>query len=289
MFEFQDKVAYTRHVQRAYDRMVEEYDSAESNRGPYYVNDALTCNAILEALSPLWQDRVVLDVGCGTGFQTLQFARKAARVMSLDLSEGMVRKLRTKTRFSGMGRVECLCGDAANLPLRSGSVDFVSAYGDVIGHVPDFEAAIAEMARVCRPGGAVTIEYSNKWFAGLLYSPRELLAALRCRGRGHLRPWTYEYASVPDAVELTYKTFTVQEIRALFRRHGLASPTFSGIHILSSLVPPAYQTPGRRPPPLHRLLTALAIRLGRVDFRLRDRYPFYRLGYTCVVVARRQG
>jgi len=84
----------------------------------------------------------------------------------------------------------------------------------------NYEQAIAEMARVCRHGGTVTLEYDNKWHLGLLYQFRELRNALTTRRRGDLRQWTYEYLNHDSKVNLTYKTFTFPEMQSLLNRHG---------------------------------------------------------------------
>jgi SAM-dependent methyltransferase len=51
---------------------------------------------------------------------------------------------------------------ATQLPFADGSFDTVCSF-KVLAHVPDIRAALAEIARVTRPGGAMVLEFYNPW------------------------------------------------------------------------------------------------------------------------------
>ncbi|MER6201272.1 class I SAM-dependent methyltransferase [Streptomyces sp. NPDC001586] len=90
----------------------------------------------------------LLDLGCGTGIVTRRLTRPGLRVLGADASHGMAS---TALRRG----VPVTLADAARLPVRSGSLDAVSAVWLLHllrepGRVP---AVIAEAARVLRPGG----------------------------------------------------------------------------------------------------------------------------------------
>ena len=125
-----------------------------------------------------------LDVGCGTGALThtiLQVAHPRD-VTSLDSSEGYL-------AYAGQQindpRVRWQLGNAQQLPLESSAYDAVVS-GLVLNFIPDLPAALAEMARVARPGGTVAAyvwDYAGKmelmryfWDAAVALSPaaREL-------------------------------------------------------------------------------------------------------------------
>jgi 2-polyprenyl-6-hydroxyphenyl methylase/3-demethylubiquinone-9 3-methyltransferase len=89
---------------------------------------------------------VVVDVGCGGGLLGLPLTRAGARIVGVDLSRG---SLRTAARHVAGGFA---CGDAQRLPLRTGAADIV-LLADVIEHVPSPARALAEAARLLRPGG----------------------------------------------------------------------------------------------------------------------------------------
>jgi ubiquinone/menaquinone biosynthesis C-methylase UbiE len=274
-------------VQKAYDLMAEEYDILDDRINPFYVNGYKVLNFFVQRLIPFWAGRVVLDIGCGSGLQTVQFAPRAKHVVAIDISGSLVRKAQEKLRLRGLSNVTLIQGDATGLPLQDCSVDFVSAYGDVIGHIREYERAIAEMARVCRRGGTVTIEYDNKWHLGLLFHPRELWNALTTRRQGDLRRWTYEYLTQDLKVDLTYKSFTFPEIQSLLNRHGLVVTERAGAHILSSLIPDRIQDPPKERLPLNASVARTLQVIGQCDFRLKQLFPFYTLGFSAIVVARK--
>jgi C_GCAxxG_C_C family probable redox protein len=94
------------------------------------------------------------DLGAGTGFLTEALLAAGLSVAAVDQSPQMLAELRAK--FSASGRVTLLEGKAEALPLPNASVDFVFA-NMFLHHVDDPGLAIAEMARVVRPGGRVVV------------------------------------------------------------------------------------------------------------------------------------
>jgi ubiquinone/menaquinone biosynthesis methyltransferase len=91
----------------------------------------------------------VLDLATGTGDLAVAAAARGAAVVGLDLAPRMIRLARAK---SGADGVRFVVGDMTSLPLPPASVDAVTTgYG--LRNVPDLDRAIAEIARVLRPGG----------------------------------------------------------------------------------------------------------------------------------------
>ncbi|MGH3676001.1 MAG: class I SAM-dependent methyltransferase [Mycobacterium sp.] len=101
-------------------------------------------------------DQHVLEVGCGRGVgsEVILDRLGAARVTAFDLDESMVELARK--RLHGR-RVELSVGDVCAIEQPAGSVDTVVDFG-IIHHVPDWQQAISEIARVLRPGGLVLFE-----------------------------------------------------------------------------------------------------------------------------------
>ncbi|MCF6526215.1 class I SAM-dependent methyltransferase [Streptomyces sp. JJ36] len=98
----------------------------------------------------------VLDAGCGTG-RALPALRAAVgpagTVLGVDLTPEMPAAAeRAGRRDAGALAV----ADAARLPLRDGCLDAVFAAG-LVSHLPDPGGALAELARVVRPGGALAL------------------------------------------------------------------------------------------------------------------------------------
>ncbi len=125
-----------------------------------------------------------LDVGCGNGaFTELIVDRCApAAVSGIDLAPAQIAYAQARPA----GRLaEFRQGDAMALPYADGSFDAV-AMALVIAFVPDPAKAVAEMARVVRPGGTVATYTWDRSEGGLPHDP--LLAALSAVGRPALTP-----------------------------------------------------------------------------------------------------
>lgn len=106
--------------------------------------------AVVLELLPDLRSLTVLDAGCGTGRYLRLCAERGADVVGLDLSTPMLWYARDISPHVA-------CGSVCNVPLRSGSVDVVVC-GLVLGDVETLAVALAELARVLRPGG--TLLYS---------------------------------------------------------------------------------------------------------------------------------
>ena len=130
-----------------FGRVAGEWDDI---RGQLF-GDRFTFDALL-ALLPKWWD--VADVGCGTGNVAEVLAPHVRSVTAVDQSEPMLAAARR--RLEDVRNVRFVVGDAQSLPLGDGSVDAVTLVL-VLHHVPDPSEALAEAARVLRPGGVVLV------------------------------------------------------------------------------------------------------------------------------------
>lgn len=101
----------------------------------------------------------VLDVGSGSGTDALLVALLVGpegRVIGLDMTAAMLRKLERNAAAAGVANVEALEGNAEEIPLPDASVDVVTSNG-VINLVPDKARAAREVFRVLRPGGRLQL------------------------------------------------------------------------------------------------------------------------------------
>lgn len=106
---------------------------------------------------------LVLDIGCGYGRHSYEAIRRGARVVALDLSDTELKDV--LATFAAMGQAEelpdtahgaCVNANALSLPFPDGEFDHVIA-SEVLEHIPDDTDAMAEIARVTRPGGTITV------------------------------------------------------------------------------------------------------------------------------------
>jgi ArsR family transcriptional regulator len=116
-------------------------------------DDALRARALARVLP---RDLVVADVGTGTGTLALELAAAGMRVIAVDHSKAMLEATRRKLEESGTPGVELRHGEAEALPLADGEVDAAFAHL-VLQYLPAPGRALAELARVVRPGGAVVV------------------------------------------------------------------------------------------------------------------------------------
>jgi SAM-dependent methyltransferase len=110
----------------------------------------------------------VLDVACGTGNAARPAARLGASVTALDLVPKFLEEGQAKAQAEGL-QIDWKEGDAENLPFEQGRFDRVlSTFGHMFA--PRHQRTADEMARVCRPGGAiVTATWTPEGITGDLF------------------------------------------------------------------------------------------------------------------------
>lgn len=100
------------------------------------------------------QGSTVLDIGCGSGLDSLIAAGKsgfAGRVIGVDFSESMLGKAREAAAEAGL-EIEFHCCDASQVPLEDGSIDVILVNG-IFNLNPKREEIFIEMNRLLKAGG----------------------------------------------------------------------------------------------------------------------------------------
>ncbi|MHB8744005.1 MAG: malonyl-ACP O-methyltransferase BioC [Sulfuricaulis sp.] len=136
-------------LRRSFEQAASTYDAAAVLQRE--IADRMLARLEVVRLKP----RAILDLGCGTGYDARQLAKRYphAQLLGLDIAEAMIRRARRK---SGLwhrlnGRSVFLCGNAERLPLAATSVDMVVS--NLALQWCDLPTVFAEVKRVLRPGG----------------------------------------------------------------------------------------------------------------------------------------
>jgi ubiquinone/menaquinone biosynthesis C-methylase UbiE len=158
--------------------------------------------------------KCVLEIGCGSGIDSAEFARNDAKIVSTDLTHAGVELTHNLLKENSLPASVIQC-DAKNLPFEGETFDCVYSFG-VLHHFPEIDAALTEIHRVLKPGGQVMV---------MLYHRDSLLYAysiIYWRGikEGLLGPFTPEqliarYSERNEGCPYT-RAYTKEEARNLF-------------------------------------------------------------------------
>lgn len=163
------------------------------------------------ALDELWEKAAptsILDVGCGEGVLTCEWADRLGadgRIVGIDLDDAKLRAEWDKRRRPNL---EYRAEEATALSFGDGEFDMASAI-EVLEHVPDPEATVAEMARVAQRWLLVSVPREPIW--RMVNMARG--AYIRDLGNtpGHVNHW-----SKRSFVELLSRHGKVEEVRTPF-------------------------------------------------------------------------
>jgi SAM-dependent methyltransferase len=166
----------------------------------------------LVALLPPGRGRRVLDLGCGEGYEAAHLAGLGWKVDAIDLEP--------RATWPGLaaqhkGRLRFRQGDAESLVGLKGGYDLV-LQKDMLHHASHPAKALAEMARLCRPGGRVLVMEANR------LNPIFYLRLTLLEGHQHFTRW---------------------RLRALLRQAGMGE---ASMQILEARVWPVNREPWQR-------------------------------------------
>jgi ubiquinone/menaquinone biosynthesis C-methylase UbiE len=281
--KIRDEKAHVDQVRRFYAAIADRYET-QIRRFPYYLTAHKQYARCLAAIferppngRPAPPIHTVVELGAGTGAQTLYLARHAKRVVSLDLSEDLLRVNQEKLREQRITNVQLVAGDITRSGLGNGIADCVISLGDVFSHIARYETALQEMARVTKPGGILCFDFDNKWYPQLLWDWSELRRAAASPGRGHVRTWHH----LGRSIDLC--TFTHREMRRLLAKFGFHIERTYGLDFFTFLAPEAchFSDLGSSLGP------KACYALGWVDRKLSRLFPITRLGESKLLIARR--
>jgi SAM-dependent methyltransferase len=162
----------------------------------------------------------ILDAGCGSGTKSAHLAMRGFQVVGVDISERILETGRANLDNSGLSdRVTLQLADLTAMSFNDGAFRGVLCWG-VLMHVPEVEKAIAELARVTRPGGTIVISEGNRYSiqaVGLRWLKRLLN---RERAEVRARPSGVELWEETSAGRLVTRQSDIKWLIGEFGRHG---------------------------------------------------------------------
>jgi len=267
---------------RFFDAMAASYDELE----PWYEHLYGELHRIVRSvLGPTRRDALALDAGCGTGFQTAILAELGYRPHGLDLSAASLEVART--RLPGAYFV---CGDLSALPYGDATFDAVVCAGSTLDFVDEPGSAVAEIARVMRPGARLLLEYERRWCLDIAWT---LASSVTANAFGYgLRPaeaWALVAGPWRTGVWVDYpgyprlRLFTDRELGAMIESSGLRVEQAWGIHAITNLMP----SPVLHRPRLSAALQPLYRALRSADSQISSSRAMRAIAAHGVVLARK--
>jgi SAM-dependent methyltransferase len=160
----------------------------------------------------------VLDAGSGPGRFTLELLRLGAHVTALDISPGQLELLRAR-----VPDVEAILGDITDLSrFRDDSFDATVCFGGPLSYVVDrADRAVAELARVTRPGGHLLVSVMG--FAGAVIHFASILVDLARRDGTAKSLEVARTGVLPEGDgygHLAMRMYVWEEVEELLAAHG---------------------------------------------------------------------
>lgn len=250
---------------RAYDLLAPRFDALQSENA-ILAHVARVSQRIVE--KALQDCASVVELGCGTGRETLPLAALGKRVVACDPSTASLRLLEEKAEQLGLSaRIETRALRAAEshrLVDEFGAEAFQGGFSSfALSYEPDLVPVAHSLVRLIEPGGPFVCSIYNRYCLSELV----LLAPFLIPRRA-LRRLLRETRLPVDRYRISLWSYSATEVEAAFAPHF----TLEGTAGLPAILPPNY---------LHRLVEALGglrHRLEELDARVSERWPFNRLG-----------
>jgi 2-polyprenyl-6-hydroxyphenyl methylase / 3-demethylubiquinone-9 3-methyltransferase len=184
--------------------------------------------------------KVIVDVGCGGGLLAEELAALGAQVIGVDPAAASIATAREHASQARLD-IDYRVGRGEQLPVQDGVADVVCCV-DVLEHVADLDAVIAETARVLKPGALYLYDTINR-------TRLSKLVMIKLSQEWAATAW------MPPGLHDWDQFITPAELGGILARHNLESRGMTGI------------APGISPPNLIRVLRQLKKgKLSHADF-----------------------
>jgi 2-polyprenyl-3-methyl-5-hydroxy-6-metoxy-1,4-benzoquinol methylase len=107
-----------------------------------------------------YRSKIVVELGCGGGIDSAEFARNGAEVISIDFTRTAVETTKSTLKEAGV-QPNIIQADLHNLSLRDSIADCIYSFG-VLHHIPDVENIINEVVRIAKEQSDVICMLYNR-------------------------------------------------------------------------------------------------------------------------------
>jgi 2-polyprenyl-3-methyl-5-hydroxy-6-metoxy-1,4-benzoquinol methylase len=181
-----------------------------------------------------WHGKKVLEIGCGIGTDTVNFARHGALVTAVDLSPQSLELARKRVGVYGLqDQVRFYSGSAEDLSsfVPAEPYDLIYSFG-VIHHTPHPERVVDQMRHYAKPGTTIKlmVYYRHSW---------KVFWILMGYGKGQfwrLKGLVAEHSEAQTGCPVTY-TYTREEGRRLIESSGFKATEVYAEHIFPYRIP----------------------------------------------------
>ena len=188
------------NVKEIFNKMAAEYDNLSDLWYSWLFSRLhyLIASKVLKKNYP----NKILDVGCGTGFQSFLYASAGCNVYGIDIANELIEVAKHKIRIFKPKKMELFppyydyvirynkllrkifnnngwlnnyippkffIGNAMNIQYNDEEFDHVNCCGSTLSFIPNYQKAISEMARVLKKDASFFIEVENRWNLNLLW------------------------------------------------------------------------------------------------------------------------
>lgn len=163
----------------------------------------------------------ILDAGCGSCAHSVRLARRGFKVHAVDFSESALGMALENIKAKGLeDRITLGRENLLAFSFPDASFDYILCWG-VLMHVPQVERAVAELARLIKPGGALVISEANK--SSLEASGARNLKRFLGKAKADIKetPAGVEYWVNSGADALVTREANISWLITRFEEHGL--------------------------------------------------------------------
>ncbi|MCX9085770.1 MAG: class I SAM-dependent methyltransferase [Candidatus Methanoperedens sp.] len=183
-------------ILKYYEDLAGDYDQRFNNLRLNYMR-SVEKMVILGSLKP----GMILDIGCGTGEQSLFLAKKGYQVVGVDISREMLLKAKKSAKEGNIKEnLSLVLACAEALPFRDRSFEGLISIFGVFNHIPHVHNAFQETFRVLKSDATAIFTVVNRWnltwwiYALLRFKFNWLIASMRSKEYTVNGLWTYYFS-----------------------------------------------------------------------------------------------